>query len=380
MTLIGGRPPDEPLMSSPPDPTRRKSSNTLKRLSSASKKHRRRISETWKSVTGAQQAPPPTPPPLPASAGLAAPPPNPRSLSHTGSPHHHPLPVTTESPPPMRPLRRNSLGDLRVPSTVLAAQRGFRQGSEVLRQFAAGVEGESSNSAWGIREADIGTELRLLLAKRDALAADRRTAAVLSRQASTWSLARTLVDLGVGGGDEARTSSELRRERRITLQESLSSPAGQGGWAAAGSVGRTGGDADKLAQLRDVLQPSKSFSSRRQPSRSGLSSFLVTWRGKPPPPPVATPEASLRITSSRTSSRPSLSSIFRKASSSFDRERESPKSRSSLATERSAESARSSPIEAPPTLLLTPGNLPDLLQRLRAATADCQRCLDELER
>lgn len=147
-----------------PEPTLSKKS-TRNRLSSLHQKHRRRISETWQSITNPSEV---LPPPSTStrlrlesqssnhagsssthgSSSLLSPPTptNVRSLSHTGSPSHI-LPTPTDDPVdierPSSRHRRNSLGDLRVPSTVLAAQRGLRQGSEALKKFAAGVQGET---------------------------------------------------------------------------------------------------------------------------------------------------------------------------------------------------------------------------------------------
>lgn len=123
------------------------------------------------------------------------------------------------------------------------------------------------------------------------------------------------------------------------------------------------------------LRPPLPQQNRRSTSRSGLAGLLGTWIGKPSMDNGAGsyPQPKLR---------PSLAAIFRKQSSTFSVKKLSKGSndnspRSSTGDWDSAESMV--PYDSSPTLLLTPGNLPVLIQKLNMATSECQRCIDDLQ-
>jgi hypothetical protein len=172
-----------------------RSMSTMKRLSSLSKKHRRKVSDGWNLVSGAatgrgaqqpsstvststwpttasasvdsgiDQQEPPTPK---ARRSMAYPPPQ---AGYPSSPQHSPAGSTRLGVPlPARSSshnaatastsvrvnggsdeydagpsglgRRSSLGDLRIPSRVVTAQKGIREGIGMVKQFAAGIKGE----------------------------------------------------------------------------------------------------------------------------------------------------------------------------------------------------------------------------------------------
>ncbi len=153
--------------------------STIKRLSSLSRKHGRKVSDGWKLVSGAKgktstassrpasasvegginQVDPSTPRArrsvqyLPSVAGTPSPHPSVegsgrlavplpvRSSSHNGTPGSAIVrdnEVKGDSP---QSFRRSSLGDLRIPSRVVSAQKGIREGVGMIKQFAAGVKG-----------------------------------------------------------------------------------------------------------------------------------------------------------------------------------------------------------------------------------------------
>lgn len=151
------------------------SNSAIKRITSLSWKHRRKISDGWKIVSGAKpkattstsvanevdQVDPSTPRArrsvqyLPSVAGTPSPrltltestrlgvPLPLRSSSHNGTPASTDTRVEDNdnqghSP---RSFRRSSLGDLRIPSRVVSAQKGIREGVGMIKQFAAGVKG-----------------------------------------------------------------------------------------------------------------------------------------------------------------------------------------------------------------------------------------------
>ncbi|KAJ9098180.1 hypothetical protein QFC21_004509 [Naganishia friedmannii] len=113
--------------------------------------------------------------------------------------------------------RRSSLGDLKIPSRVVSAQRGLKEEIGAMKQFAAGIQ-----------------DLKALMAQHTILRVkqDRsgiNDAALELRYATWWSLADLLVQLGETGSlsnansgsamddEDAAIKAKVQRQRRITL-------------------------------------------------------------------------------------------------------------------------------------------------------------------
>ncbi|GHJ85081.1 hypothetical protein NliqN6_1483 [Naganishia liquefaciens] len=146
-----------------------------------------------------------------------------RSLSQNDSPSASKIGSTTAQTsdtvsgglrPDMYP-RRNSLGDLKIPSRVVSAQKGLKEEIGAMKQFAAGVQ-----------------DLKALMAQHTILQAKQERLGVIdssleSEYAKWWSLADLLIQLGETGSLDGNPSgglsnmdnaaADIRRERRITL-------------------------------------------------------------------------------------------------------------------------------------------------------------------
>ncbi|KAJ9117475.1 hypothetical protein QFC22_004325 [Naganishia vaughanmartiniae] len=114
-------------------------------------------------------------------------------------------------------VRRSSLGDLKIPSRVVSAQRGLKEEIGAMKQFAAGIQ-----------------DLKALMAQHTILRVKQKRsgfndADLELRYASWWSLADLLVQLGETGSlsstkgrpamddEDAEVKARNQRQRRITL-------------------------------------------------------------------------------------------------------------------------------------------------------------------